>query len=71
MCLCFGACADLSLPGDEEEHCWGLSWCSLLQGFRALAGAGAGTSWTFVLKTDHPVLLNVVPHNLLGSKALF
>lgn len=30
-----------------------------------------GTSWAFQLKTDHPVLLTMVPHHLLGNKTVF
>lgn len=78
--LCFGACANLSLLGDEEEHCCiargsvgvadhgrAFLLCQVL----VLLAVDTGTVWTFVLKAAHPVLLNVVPHNLLGSRALF
>lgn len=32
--------------------------------------SSTGTSWAFQLKTDHPVLLTMVPHHLLGNKTL-
>lgn len=48
------------------EHLAGLFvsvWCWEL--------SNTGTGWAFQLETDHPVLLTMVPHHLLGNKTVF